>query len=311
VAGNLQSATIQSAIVPRRRLLIALAIALVSAAICYARLVSAEIVAADFTFPWRGARFLLAGENPYAMVRPDGPYPFNDGLYYPLPGLLLVIPFAPLPGSLAGALFTGLSAGLLAYGLLREGAHRLLVFASVPYLYALITCQWAPLIAAAALLPNLAPALLAKPNLGLPVLVAYGTRRHLLLCAATLLLSLAVWPGWPAAWLAAIPQHLNYTPLLSWWGPVLLLALWRWRAPAARLLVAMALMPQRLLYDQVGLWLIPATPRQSLALTAASWLGLLLGLLTGEGRWALACAYLPALAIVLLQGRQAHTEPTS
>lgn len=280
-----------------------------SAALCYARLVSAELAAADFTFPWRGARFLLAGENPYAMVRPEGPYPYNDWLYYPLPALLLVIPFAPLPGSLAGALFIGLSSGLLAYGLLREGAHRLIVFASAPYLYAVITCQWAPLIAAAALLPNLAPALLVKPNLGLPVLVAYGRRRHLLLCAAALLLSFAIWPAWPAAWLAAVPQHLNYIPLLSWWGPLLLLALWRWRAPAARLLLAMAAAPQRLLYDQVALWLVPATPRQSLALTAASWLGLLLGLLAGDGRWSLPCIYLPALAILFIQSRSNPPAP--
>jgi hypothetical protein len=246
---------------------------------------------------------MLAGENPYASVRPEGPYPFNDGLYYPLPGLLVVLPFALLPGSVAGALFIGLSSGLLAFGLLREGAHRLLLFAGAPYAYAVLTCQWAPLITAAALLPNLAFALPAKPNLGLPILLAYGTRRHLILCAAVVLVSFAIWPAWPVEWLASIPQHLNYTPLISWWGPALLLALWRWRAPASRLLVAMAAVPQRLLYDQVALWLIPATLRQSLALTTASWLAMMLGLLTGEGRWALAGVYLPALALVLIQGR--------
>ncbi len=300
--GALQTTSTQPAINLRRRLLIALIVTLLSGAVCYARLVSAQLVAADFTFPWRGARYLLAGENPYALIRPTGPYPYNDSLYYPLPGLLVVLPFAPLPGSLAGALFIGISSGLLAYGLLREGAHRLLVFAGAPYIYAVITCQWAPLITAAALLPNLAPMLLAKPNLGLPVLLAYGTRRHLLLCAVTLLLSFAIWPTWPAAWLAALPQHTNFTPLLTWWGPPLLLALWQWRKPAARLLLAMAIVPQRLLYDQVALWLIPTTLRTSLVLSVASWLGLMLGLLTGEGRWSLACVYLTALALILQQG---------
>jgi hypothetical protein len=289
-------------ITPRSRIIISLLIALISGASCYARLASADIVAADFTFPWRGAQALLAGENPYAVVQPTGPYPYNDALYYPLPGLLLVVPFAPLPGSLAGALFIALSSGLLAFGLLKEGTHRLLVFAGAPYIYTVITCQWAPLIAAAALLPNLAPALLAKPNLGLPVLLAYGRPRHLLLCGAAALLSFVIWPAWPAAWLAALPRHINYIPLLSWWGPLVLLALWRWRTATARLLVAMACVPQRLLYDQVALWLVPANRQQSLVLTAGSWLGVLLGILSNEGRWALAGVYLPTLACVLWQG---------
>jgi hypothetical protein len=276
-----------------------MALALAAASVAYIRLSSAGVVAADFTWAWRGAQLLLAGQNPYALIRPDGPYPFNDFLYYPLPALLIAAPLAWLSGPLAGAIFVGLSSGLLCWGLLEEGRHRLIVFASPPYLYAMISAQWSPLLVAAALLPNLAFALPAKPNLGLPVLVAYPTRRRLLLAAAAMAFSIAVLPSWPADLLGRIASHLNYTPLISWYGPILLLALPLWRAAPARLLLAMAIMPQRLLYDQLPLWLVPQTPRQLLLLTAAGWAGVLLGLALGRGDMALSCAYLPALGCLL------------
>lgn len=97
------------------------------------------------------------------------------------------------------------------------------------------------------------------------------------------LLSLLIMPSWPREWLGARSRHLNYTPLLSWFGPILLLALIRWREPGARLLLGLALVPQRLLYDQVALWLVPTTPRGSLLLTVASWIGMLARLLTEQG----------------------------
>ncbi|MBX0331038.1 hypothetical protein K2Z83_25630 [Oscillochloris sp. ZM17-4] len=287
----------------RARLAGALAVALASAALAYLRLTGAGVLAADFTWAWRGAQILLAGQNPYALIRPEGAYPFNDFLYYPLPALLIAAPLAWLSGPLAGAIFIGLSSGLLCWGLLRDGSHRLILFASPPYLYALISAQWAPLITAAALLPGLAFALAAKPNLGLPVLVAYPTRRRLLLFGATVAASLIVLPSWPMDLAGQISSHLNYVPLISWYGPLVLLALPFWRAAPARLLLAMAIMPQRLLYDQLALWLIPQTPRQSLLLTLAAWAGVILGLALGWGEAALVCTYLPALGCVLWERR--------
>lgn len=288
-----------TAIPLRPRLAAAIAVGLLSALICGARLQSTGIVAGDYTWAWRGAQLLLAGENPYALIQPTGPYPYNDKLYYPLPALLIAVPTSPLPGPLAGAVFLGLSSGLLCWGLLREGWHRLPVFLSASYVYAVMTVQWAPLLTAAALLGGLAPALLAKPNLGLPILLAYGRRIHYLLCAAVALLSLLIMPSWPREWLGSLSQHLNYTPLLSWFGPFLLLALIRWREPGARLLLGLAIVPQRLLYDQVSLWLLPTTLRGSLLLTVASWIGMLAGLLTRQGMWGLAAIYLAGLWLIL------------
>ncbi|NTW03976.1 MAG: hypothetical protein HGA19_22330 [Oscillochloris sp.] len=286
-----------------RYLAIALAVAVISGTLTYLRLVGVGVLAADFTWAWRGAQFLLARENPYVQIRPDGPYPFNDFLYYPLPALLIATPLAWLSGPLAGSIFIGISSGLLCWGLLHEGQHRLILFVSPPYLYALISAQWSPLLTAAALLPNLSFALAAKPNLGLPILAAYPTRRRLLLFGATIIVSLLLLPSWPFDMLGRISAHLNYTPLISWYGPLLLLTLPFWRAAPARLLLALAIMPQRLLYDQLPLWLIPQTPRQALLLTVASWVGVILGLALRMGEMALVCTYLPALGCVLWEHR--------
>lgn len=289
---------------PRTRALIALGVALASAALVWLRLSQADLVAADFTWAWRGAQLLLAGVDPYAAIRPTGAYPFNDYLYYPLPALLLAVPLAWAPGPLAGAIFIGLSSGLLSWGLLREGAYRLILFASPSYLYALITVQWSPLITAAALLPGLAFVLPAKPNLGLAVLAAFPDRRRLLGAGAAVALSLLIMPSWPLALAGQLGTHLNYTPLLSWYGPLLLLVLPFWRAAPARLLLVMALMPQRLIYDQLPLWLVPQGLRQTMLLTATAWLGLFVGLAFELGALVLPFIYLPALACVIWTQRR-------
>ena len=62
------------------------------------------------------------------------------------------------------------------------------------------------------------------------------------------------------------------TPLITPLGPLLLLALLRWRRPEARLLVALACVPQTLiLYMTVPLFLIPGTLGESALLAALSW----------------------------------------
>src|SRR5688500_10145207 len=75
-------------------------------------------LAKDFSYPWRAARALLAGDNPYEVMRAVGEYPFNAGLLYPLPAALVATPFAPLRPEIAGALFVGLSAALLGWAML-------------------------------------------------------------------------------------------------------------------------------------------------------------------------------------------------
>lgn len=281
------------------RLALTIGVALASGLLAYLRLSSAGIVAADLTWALRGAQVLLQGVNPYAAIQPEGSYPFDDYLY-PLPALLVALPLAPLPGPLAGAIFFGLASGLLCWGLLPGGAYRLLTFVSAPYLYALLNVQWSPLLTAAALFPALSFVLPAKPNLGLAILAAYPERRRFLLAGLMLAVSFVVMPGWPLAMLGVLAAHKNHVPLLQWFGPLLLLALPFWRSANARLLLVLACMPQRLVYDQLPLWLVPQTSRQAVMLWAASWMSFGLGLALGTS-WALAATYLAALACIGLQ----------
>src|SRR5688572_15015897 len=85
-------------------------------------------VAKDFSYPWRAARALLAGENPYEVIKAVGEYPFNSGLLYPLPAALVAAPFSQLRPEIAGALFVGLSSALLGWAILRDCPYRLPIF---------------------------------------------------------------------------------------------------------------------------------------------------------------------------------------
>jgi hypothetical protein len=38
-----------------------------------------QLLALDFTWHWRAARAILAGENPYLVIKETGPYPFSSG----------------------------------------------------------------------------------------------------------------------------------------------------------------------------------------------------------------------------------------
>lgn len=287
-------------------LLLTIAVGLISAVATYVRLLNGDIVAADFTWVWRGARLLVEGGNPYELIRPEGAYPYNDYLYYPLPALLVALPLIPFAGPFAGAIFVGISSGLLCWGLLKEQRkHSLLLFLSAPYVYALISVQWSPLITAAAFVPVLGFCIPAKPNLGIAILVAYPHPRRIALAAFSVLISLIIMPTWPLALLRSLPAHLNYVPLFSWFGLPIMLAALFWRRSAARLLVVMTCVPQRLIYDQLALFLIPQTLRQMVMMIIGGWLGIFLGLIFDDGIWALSCVYLPALACILIQERAA------
>jgi hypothetical protein len=303
----------------RRRLVIAILLGGLCAGLCYARLMGQGLGGGDFTWAWRGARLLLAGQNPYhdPTVGPGNPYPYDAPLFYPLPAVLLALPFAPLPAELAAALFVGLSAGLLAYAVTREGLWRLTVFLGAPFWLALAWAQWSLLLLAAALLPALLPLVLAKPNIGAPLLLVYGSWRPWVASGVLGLVSLALLPSWPFDWLANLGENRHSPPVAIFLGPLLLLAALRWRDRAARLILLLAVVPQRLLfYDQVALWLVPSTLRESLALALCSWIGFGVWLAVETpssattAPYVLVSVYLPALAIVLLR-RPAQGAPAT
>ena len=272
-----------------------------------------EFVAKDFTYPWRAARALLAGDNPYRVIRPSGPYPYESVFPYPLTAAVVAVPFAPLPAELGGALFFGFSAAAMAYALSRDGMWRFWAFCSAPFGMALALGQWSPLMVAATLLSPLGWALACKPTLGAALFAYRPSWRTAIMGAALVALALLIIPTWPSQWLRAVfegPHHR--APIVRPLGVLALLALLRWRSPEGRLVGLMACVPQNLyFYDQLPLWLAARSGRSAFALTVSSWIavaGMRMNcrseLFCGAEAepWVLGLVYLPATAIVLAEG---------
>ena len=259
-----------------------------------------------------GTRAWMAGENPYEAVRTWGAWPYP--LLYPFTAVITAAPLAILPTWLAEALFTGLGAGLLGWGLTRnaDDAPKLLVFASAPFLHALVLNQWSPLLVGAALTPWLGFLLLCKPNIGLALFAALPSIAAAATSAALAALSLFLWPHWMFEWRAALRNAPNaISPIALPGGLLLLLAAFRWRRAEGRLLLALSIVPQTTLaYEALPLFLIPRTWTDAWIVWGGTTLALVGHSLTGPyadqlawvragGLWLLYCAYLPCLVVVL------------
>ena len=257
-------------------MLVALALALACATLASAAFRHTPDHVADFDQLWYGARALLSGGNPYGAVGPGRAFDFPWPLYYPLPALLLVSPLAGLPLLAARAVFVAIAAGVLAYAVTRDGWRPLLIFTSAAYIVSLTQVQFAPLFVAALLLPVVGVLLAAKPNLGTCIvasplsgrLVLWSLGGGLVLTA----LSYIAMPAWPREWLGALANAPHIKPYILRPGGVLVLAaLARWRRPEARLLAALAIVPQNAtLYDTLPLFVIPATINEAAILALAS-----------------------------------------
>jgi hypothetical protein len=287
----------------RRRIIVALLMGMAAGILCTLYLQHVGHQAADFTWPWRGARQFMDGLNPYrdpTLGKGKSPYPADDPLFYPLPTLLLVAPLAPFPAPVAGGIFMGASTGLLAFALTKHSYKALVLFFSLPFWNAFLAAQWAPLLTALVLLPALAPIALAKPSSGLAVFVARPSLRTVLVGLIVLGISILLLPTWPWDWWTNTRILHKFIPILHFPGSLLALALVSWRDWRARLLFGMAIAPQAS-YDLLPLWVIPRTTRQSLLLTALSWGAYFCAQRWPEGgwRWPLVGIYLPALAFVL------------
>jgi hypothetical protein len=287
------------------RLLIAAVIGLASGTFCWFLLGRLHLGAADFSWAIQAAQDLLARRNPYRS-------PLQ---LYPLTAAWFGLPFVHLRAEVAAGFFYGISSALLAFGLSREGYHRLLVFLAYPYWAGILTAQWAPLIMASAFFPLLLPATLAKPQIGLPVALTRASRRGVLAALVLGLLTVALMPHWPLLWLRQLGHYQRFVPLLVLPGPLLAAALLRYRERDAVLLLLMAVMPQRWFYDTLILWLIPKSRRQILATVAFSWgAGIwrwyhIPHSFTEVGRWTVLFIYLPMLAVVLLRGPSPNHPP--
>jgi hypothetical protein len=229
---------------------------------------------ADFAQFHFHARNWLAGRDPYAggfpIARRTRVVP--EPLFYPLPSLFVLAPFALLPLREGMTLFVGASTALLAWGLVVKSPERLSMLLGAGFVVAAGLGQWTPLVTATLLIPALGFLAVVKPNVGAASVAADPSASRVIGGAALLLVSLAFQPSWPREWLhdlAAMPPHP--TPILLPGGFLALLALTRWRRPEARLFVAMACVPQLMYFaDQLPLWLVAKTRRESMLLSATS-----------------------------------------
>jgi hypothetical protein len=243
------------------------------------------------------ARQLVARQNPYDTS-------FEQ---YPLPAALVALPFLRMPPEIAAGAFYGISSFLLAFGITRENYRGLLIFLAYPYWAGLLTAQWSALIAASAFFPLLLPITMMKPQVGLPVFLTRLSFRGLVACILVGIVSVAVLPNWPILWLRQGHYYDHFIPLLIFPGPLLLLALLRYRSRDAWLLFLSALMPQRWFFDSFILWLIPKSRREILLTAFLSWgAGIWRWFyfphsLSQVGRWTVIFIYLPMLAVVLLR----------
>lgn len=326
---NEEPSTDAAAVIPttKQRLAIALAIG-VAAGVFAALMTLRDGASPDFAYPHTAARFFLDGENPYHVMEgpPGSRAPFDQPLFYPFPTLLLVLPFAPFPVSIATGLFLGLSAAALAYAITRDGLWRVHAFASAPFVLAASVGQFSPLLMLMAFYPRFGFLAVIKPNLGLALFLRRPSMTAVVGSLLLLLVSVALVPSWPADWLESLRRSVSdethRVPVLQGGGFLLLLAAIGWRTAAGRLLLVLSLIPQALLfYDQLLLWLIPRTRKQSVFLTGVSQAGMMLWFLSLDpGENGILAAYsfvvpflfLPALGILLWQQWQrSRGEPRS
>jgi len=201
----------------------------------------------------------------------------------------------------------GLARGTLAFFILtREPYWRILLFLNPCFLLAIKSAQWSPILLLAYYCPALSFLVLGKPNIALPILTRFTLRlRYIIPCFLLIMVSLLVMPTWPIRWLSSLGPYNGFIPMLTWAGPLLALALLRWREKQSWFFLTLCLCPQhRFFYDQLLLWVLPQTRIRILVLTLCSWLGYFLISLSHQNLWPaepylLLFLYLPTLWMVL------------
>lgn len=256
----------------------------------------------DFRWALSEANLLIHGKDPYSNAVGD------DHVPYPLTVAYFGLPFLIFSPAVAAALFCGISSGLLAFSIAKDGPHRLLVFLSYPFWSAIINCQWTPLLMAASLLPWLFPVVIAKPNIGLAVVLRSGRRTGLIVAGILVAITLVILPTWPITWWRQIAGYKSFFPIVTGLGMLLLLS-----APFvrehkdARLLLSMAVIPQRWFYDALLLWLVPETAAEFVITGVLSWGGFFLSPPPAARTFhqvailSVTFNYLPMLALVLVR----------
>ena len=297
------------------RLVIALVIGTGAALIHYVKIRAVPDHPGDFGLAWFGARALLNGGNPYQLIGPGLVYDWPWPLIYPLTAMSAAIPFAFFPQVPATLAFVFTGGAALAFSVTRRAWYPLLMCTSASFLIAAGAAQWSPLFTAALGIPAIAFFFAAKPTVGFALAIAAPNRTRVIALAGGLVLlavSLTLFPTWPLAWYRSLSTATQVAPpLLRFGGIAILVALLRWRRSDARMIVALACVPQTgSWYEILPLFLIPKNRNEMMILCAVSSAGYLLQdiVMTAKnetefnaqvGALMVALAYLPAVIMVL------------
>jgi hypothetical protein len=228
----------------------------------------------DFEQVWYAARAILAGNDPYQLIGPGRPFPFDFEFRYPLTAAVVAIPVAPLSADVASGLFVGLGMACLAWVLMRHGHGPLIGFLSASVISVMDSVQWSPLLAAATVIAPLGVLFAAKPTIGLAMFAARPSRWAVVGGLALTAMAFLVQPMWLAEWKAVLPDRLGITTelVLHPGGAIALLCVLRWRRPEARMLMMLVCVPVTpALYETVPLLLIPRRWWESVVLVLASY----------------------------------------
>jgi hypothetical protein len=297
------------------RVFVAAAIGAAAALVHYAKIQAVPSHPGDFGLAWFGARALLHGADPYVLIGPGLVYEWPWPLIYPLTAMVAAMPFTILPQIPATLAFVFLSSALLAYSVTRVRWYPLLMFLSAAFYIAAGAAQWSPLLTAGIGLPALALFFGAKPTVGFALAFASTARVRVFATAGLavfIAVSLLLFPAWPVEWIRSLRTATQVAPpLLRLGGISILLAILRWKRADARLLLALACVPQTgSWYEILPLFLVASTAKELMILCMCSSAGWLLQdyiMTAGNetefnaqvGALMVALAYLPALVMIL------------
>jgi hypothetical protein len=264
-------------------------------------------VISDWDPTWVATTALLRGERPYEAIQVP---PWPNWLLYPLPALLVTVPFTFIPLPLARGVFAALGTAAFTYVLTRRHRWPLYFLISGAMLWSWMVVQWAPLLIAAALTPALSWLLAVKPTAGFALWSGWPTRAAVVGGLVFVGISLLIRPTWIPEWIASVSKTPHEPHLLRPGGFLLLLGLLRWRRAEGRLLAALAVIPQTTaLYETLPLALVCRDRPQAAGFATLTMLAHLLFLLGPQGPWPvgaeyqwwvlLALVYLPAIGLVL------------
>jgi hypothetical protein len=275
-------------------------------------------VISDWDPTWVATTALLRGESPYAAIQVP---PWPNWLLYPLPALLVTVPFTYIPLPLARGIFAAIGTAAFTYAITRRHRWTLYFLISGAMLWSWVVVQWPPLLIAAVLTPSLSWLLAVKPTLGFALWTAWPNRKAVIGGLLFVGISLLVRPGWVQEWLASVAKTPHESHLLRPGGFLMLLGMLRWRRPEGRLLAALCLVPQTTaLYETLPLALLCRNRPQAAGFAGLTMLAHLLYLLGPQGPWPvgaeyqwwvlLALVYLPAIALVLRRPNQDQSDWT-